>query len=358
MSQARLAARRGKREARPSTPPLVKALFSLFLVLATVRAALAVTVDFVPVGDAGNPADGTGFGAVAYNYAIGEYDVTNAQYAEFLNAKAASDPNALYNPKMSSGALGGIVQSGVSGSFTYAVKLGQGQQPVIYVSFLDCMRFANWLNNGQGAASTETGAYTLSLGGLAPRNAAANIWVPSENEWYKAAYYQPAAHGGDADGYWLYPTRSNTPPNSRNGSTTDPNSANLFYDDGIANGYNGGYAVTNAGFSSGQDYLTNVGAFTVAGSYYGTYDQGGNVYQWNDTIIGTSRGLRGGAWAGGEGSLRATFSSSNAPTYEDIALGFRVATVPEAGSGLLVGLGLASGLALRRLGRGSTRVAR
>jgi len=95
------------------------------------------------------------------------------------------------------------------------LKAGYENRPVVFVSFLDAMRFANWLGNGQGRGNTETGAYTLTLGGLAPRNAGATVWIPSENEWYKAAYHQPAAQGGDADNYWLYPTGSNATPNSR-----------------------------------------------------------------------------------------------------------------------------------------------
>ena len=83
---------------------------------------------------------------------------------------------------------------------------------MVWVSFFDCVRFANWMNNGQGNASTESGAYTL-LGGTATpsnattitRNAGANIFLPSENEWYKAAYYKG---GGTNAGYWDFATQS------------------------------------------------------------------------------------------------------------------------------------------------------
>ena len=81
----------------------------------------------MPVGDPGNAADTTGYGAVAYKFQIGKYDVTNAQYGEFLNAKAASgDPRGLWNDSMSSDANGGINRSG-SGPYKYAVKPGQGK---------------------------------------------------------------------------------------------------------------------------------------------------------------------------------------------------------------------------------------
>ena len=135
------------------------------VVLATLApSALAVTIPTVPVGNAGNAGEaqsqGT-FGAVAYDYRIGTTEVTNAQYAEFLNAKAASDPLGLYNTNMDSDARAGITRSGSSGSYAYAVKPNMGDKPVNYVSWYDAIRFANWLHNGQGTGDTETGAYTL-----------------------------------------------------------------------------------------------------------------------------------------------------------------------------------------------------
>ena len=97
-------------------------------------------------------------------------------------------------------------------------------KPINFVNFFDALRLANWVNNGQGSADTETGAYTL-LGGTAvpsnattvTRNSGATWFLPSENEWYKAAYYDPlcrtAAEGGPAgdDHYWLYVTGVVTP---------------------------------------------------------------------------------------------------------------------------------------------------
>src|SRR5262245_19050656 len=173
--------------------------------------ASAVTMTWTPIGNPGNVADDTGHGAVGYAYSIGTYEVTNAQYVEFLNAKAASDPLALYNANMGSG-LGGITRSGVSGSFTYNAIGGRESMPVIYVSFYDALRFANWMNNGQGGGDTESGAYTLLGGTPAPsngatvaRNAGAAIVLPSDNEWYKAAYYDSSASS-----YFDFPAGSNT----------------------------------------------------------------------------------------------------------------------------------------------------
>jgi formylglycine-generating enzyme required for sulfatase activity len=186
-------------------------------VLAALLVALpagALDIEWAYVGDPGNAPDTAtnclyaDCGSVPYEYAIAKYEVTNAQYAEFLNAKAASDPLGLYNPSMGSDTtLGGITQSGSDGSYSYAAKPGFENKPVVYVSFYDALRFANWLNNGQGSGDTEAGAYTLlggtpepSNGTTVTRNPGATKARPSENEWYKAAYYSP---GGT---YFEYPT--------------------------------------------------------------------------------------------------------------------------------------------------------
>jgi len=199
-------------------------IFFCAISLAAIQSASAITIPTVPIGNPGNgndPLTGNLYGGVAYSYRIGTTEVTNAQYVAFLNAKAASDPLALYSPLMGSLVRGGITQSGVSGGFTYAATTNMADKPVNFVSWYSSIRFANWLNNGQGTGATETGAYTL--GPLNPdgtpvnvdsitRNAGATWFLTSENEWYKAAYYQPAAQGGDADNYWLYPTASNSAP--------------------------------------------------------------------------------------------------------------------------------------------------
>jgi formylglycine-generating enzyme required for sulfatase activity len=94
-----------------------------------------------------------------------------------------------------------------------------------------------------------------------------------------------------------------------------------------------------------------VGAFTQADSYYGTFDQGGNVWEWNDAIISSSRGLRGGSWGTAEGGLRSSFRLDYDPTNEDYSVGFRIATVPEPT--VSVSLMLAGGLLLSRRKRPS-----
>src|SRR5688572_9604643 len=84
----------------------------------------AVTIDLVTVGNPGNPGDINGgiFGSVSSAYRIAAKEVTNAQYVEFLNAKAASDSLELNHTGMNTFPQGGIMRSGVSGSYTYSVK--------------------------------------------------------------------------------------------------------------------------------------------------------------------------------------------------------------------------------------------
>ena len=141
----------------------MRALAGRFLLMLLVGSPLAlsspaeaVTIDWVTVGDPGNAADTavmndqtTGYGSVAYAYRISKYEVTNAQYAEFLNAVAVGSAYGLYNSQMDSSPYGGITQNGSAGSFSYSVKDGFESKPVNFVSFEDAAYFANWLNNGQ-----------------------------------------------------------------------------------------------------------------------------------------------------------------------------------------------------------------
>jgi sulfatase modifying factor 1 len=306
-----------------------------------------VTLDFVIVGNPGNAADSlTGFGAVDYGYGIGKFEVTNAQYTEFLNSVDPTGANslALYHSAMGSNPLGGInLNSGAADGSKYSVKLGYENMPLVFINFFDATRFTNWLHNGQGSGSTETGAYTL-LGGTAipsnydtvVRNTEAQFWVPSENEWYKAAYHQLAAQGGDSDDYWLYPMTSNDTPFSDQPPGVTPDNTrvgNFFRDDALANGFDDGYAVTGStALNATQNYLTNIGAYTQSPGFYGTFDQGGNAFEWNETLVlGLSRGVRGGAWVGTEEFLRSTNSGNLVAARIAGTLGFRVATVPEPG---------------------------
>jgi len=275
------------------------------LILAIGGTAQAVNIEWVAVGDPGNAADNTGHGAVSYEYRIGKYEVTNAQYVDFLNAVAATDTYELYNTYMS-GEYGGITRSGSPGSYTYSTIAGRENMPVVEVDFYDTLRFANWLHNGQltGAqddSTTEDGAYTMIAesypgGPFIVRNPWAKVLLPSEDEWYKAAYFNGTA-------YFDYPVGSDTQTTCALPGAT-PNTANCDF------------AVGN---------LTDVGSYTGSASPYGTFDQGGNVQEWNEGILGTSRVLRGGDYTP-PNELSATDFSAYGPTSYAPYFGFRVAS--------------------------------
>ncbi len=304
----------------------------------------ALSIDWVTVGDPGNAPDTqvmtgygastgtTGYGAVSYSYRIGKYEVTNAEYVEFLNAVAVTDTNSLYS------GFGFITQSGSSGSYSYAVGAGNENRPVAFVKFHDTLRFANWLHNGQptgtqGIGTTEGGAYTITAAGIAAnsivRNAGANIFLTSEDEWYKAAYYDAVSLS-----YFDNPFGTDIAPTCSTPSAT-PNTA-------------------NCGPAVGME--TVVGAYTGSISPYGAFDMGGNLSEWNESVDPNFpleyRVLRGGNYFDNPVAPDTALGSEKrwgGPIAfgGDIA-GFRVASlIPEPGTGLLVMTGLI-GLAARR----------
>lgn len=303
-----------------------------FAVTSSAIASIEIATSYV--GDVGNSADSTGYGAVDYGYHIGTYEVTNSQYVEFLNAKAQTDTHGLYNSSMLH-YDGGIGRTGTSGSYAYNVTTGMGSKPVLYntVAFPTAARFANWLTNGQGAGDTETGVYNLTADGIANNTVTrdAGEWnsggvaVSSEDEWYKAAYYQPVSDGGDVDSYWLYPTASNSM------ATSDANYSGVG--------------------------LTDAGTYSHAASYYGTFDQGGNVWELNDTIIDASRGNRGGSFITSTGDMQPHVRGVDGPLYIDLKIGFRVsslAPIPEPSTYAAIFGSLALTVAfVRRKGRGA-----
>ena len=308
------------------------------------------SLSLVTVGDPGNvpdtvvELDGTrGFGSVPYVYRMGKYDVTLGQYCEFLNAVAATDTYGCYNSLMG-GDDGfhpfGISQSGSKGIYTYSVTGANPQaanMPIYCETWFDAVRFCNWLQNGQitgseGTATTETGAYTLNgdvSAGTEIRNTNALYFLPSENEWYKAAYYKS---GGTNAGYWAYPTQSNTAPsNSLALAGTLVNDANYCI---------GSYP---SGCTDPINYLTPVGTFAASPGPYGTYDMGGELWQW---VGGTE--LRGGAYYDPDESMASAnrLVLSIQPTDVFDVIGFRVASseaVPEPGS-IALSLAVAVGL--------------
>ena len=304
----------------------------------SISSAGAVDFEWAVIGNAGNTVDDTDFGSVSYTYKISTTEVTTAQYVEFLNAVASTDTYGLYSLDMSNSTYyQGISRSGDSGTYKYSVNTGWDNHPVVYVSWYDSLRFVNWLNNGQleDASTTEYGAYNMALQATDPSSIArlseSDYWLPSENEWYKAAFYDP-----ETGAYYDYATGSDTIPDYTTPNNDTGNSANYH------------------GFTVGAPYYsTEVGAYDESDSPYGTYDQNGNVWEWNEALLNDiERGLRGASWYSAAMFLPSSYQHSNDPEMENYIIGFRVAgsypnTIPEPMS---IGLMLLSfsGLFLRR----------
>ncbi len=354
---------------------LLLTLAAPLLCASSLRAEL-VNYEMVLVSNAGNAADTSGFGVVSYEYRIGKYEVTLAQYATFLNAVATTDSLGLYVSTMgSSQTIAGISRSGPSGSYAYDVVgpfgdvqipgATSGNRPITIVSWFNAARFTNWMSNGQptgslGRTTTEDGAYALyaaapgfapAVNAINPNTGAAPLYrIPTENEWYKAAYHRGA---GGAAGYWTYATQSDSPPGNTPGSGL--NEANWRH--------NNLFAVTQANtLNTSQNYLLDGGAFAGSSSAYGTFDQTGSVSEWNDLdgLAGDLRGVRGGDWAGRFASgISSAQREEYSPSY-DRGTGFRLAgpvPVPEPSTYCMALAGLAcGGYLVRRRRKGGAKV--
>jgi formylglycine-generating enzyme required for sulfatase activity len=328
-------------------------------ILLLAGAAQAITMEMVTVGNPGNTGELSGgissygptatVGAVGYTYNIGKYEVTAGQYTAFLNAVGATDTYGLYNAKMGNNSPDwgcNIMRGGSSGSYTYTVASDWANRPVNYVSWGDAARFSNWLTNGQptGAqnlSTTEDGSYYLNGATTdaqllaVTRKGGARYVIPTENEWYKAAYYDPLKTGGP--GYWDYIGTDAVSGRDTTEATNPGNNAT----------YN---MPTTPVYIDVVYHRTEVGEFQLSDSAYGTFDQLGNVAEWNETIIMRTggdlhRGYLGGNWNATSGAMRAVARNSQVSTTTEVmTTGFRVAEVPEPVTMLGVFLGV-SGLA-------------
>jgi formylglycine-generating enzyme required for sulfatase activity len=173
------------------------------------------------------------------------------------------------------------------------------------------------------------------------KNPGAQSYIPTENESYKAAYYSPVKGGPSTPGYYTLTTQSDSAPGNVIGSGT--NQANYYV-------FPTGYSVTQSpGYSPSQNYLSDIRAFANSASYYGTFDQSGNVWEWNDgdATTGVVRFVRGGSWQDSfSGALSSAARINTAADFTNVTYGFRLASLTPPGIPEIDPAGMGSVLAL------------
>lgn len=287
---------------------------------------LQFAIDFVTINNTHSAADTTGapnpVGGVNYAYRIAKYEISRG----------------MVNKVNSNNSTLGITMTDMS-----PYHNGNGaNRPANGISWFEAAKFVNWLNTSTGAAAAykfdQDGAFQLWTSEESGydasnlyRNRNANYWLPSIDEWYKAAYGSPS-------GTWYdYPNGSDTVPEVTPGGTSG--------------------AVYNQIFA-GPIPETGPADIDQAGSLsaWGTMGQGGNVNEWTETAgDGTNddpsenRKVRGGHWAAfpfymaSYYDMDAEADRENLFTSGDAYVGFRVASavgIPEPSGISLLTLGL------------------
>lgn len=263
------------------------------------------SIDFVTIGNPGNVDDVTGdpnpAGSVANIFRIGKYEISEQM----------------------------VDKANTLGGFGIAKDTRGADKPATSVSWNEAARFINWLNTSAG--STPAYKFALQPGdvgysakynniqlwdpaddGYNPnnlyRNSQAKYFLPSMDEWYKAAYYDPTSGS-----YFDFPTGSDTEPTP------------------MASGTAVGTAVYLRPFEQGPADITLAGGL----SPYKTMGQGGNVSEWEETdydlengSFSSAPGVRGGGWFHNSLGLRSSFRGFyDDPSFGDTIVGFRVASV-------------------------------
>ncbi len=260
-------------------------------------------MEFVTIGNPNNAADTTGnpnsAGAVGYEYGIGKFEVSE-------------DMITKYNANF-----------GTANSLVITKDTRGTNKPATGISWNEAARFVNWLNTSTGGFA----AYNFTTGGVNDniavwtatdtldyeatnpyRSKRATYVLPSYNEWYKAAYYDPNKSGGA--GYWDYATGSDSEPTA------------------VVSGTTAGTAVYDG--QTGPADVTQAGGL----SPYGVMGLNGNAREWEESSTfldnssgSSSRGIRGGNWLNGSNGLSSSTRGSTGPSNESFLLGFRVASL-------------------------------
>jgi hypothetical protein len=191
-------------------------------------------IDFVSIGAAGNaayPGDGTpnnraqGRGGVNYEYRIGKYEVTTAQWVEFFNAAYDRPSNDRIPHLIPPSFWGGVPTAPTTpGGQRWAVPAGNEMRAVGNISWRMAAIYCNWLHNDKATTREAflSGAYDVSTFGYTgdvftdqlTKSPGAKYWIPIWDEWLKAAHYDPnkANPDGSVGGWWRYSTTSDEVP--------------------------------------------------------------------------------------------------------------------------------------------------
>jgi hypothetical protein len=269
------------------------------------------TIDFVPISGSTNPTSGIlagmiTFTGVNYDYRMGIYEISNAQWTKFKAAygEVKGNPTKAYDRD--------------------PIYVGESL-PTNGVSWYEAAQFVNYLNTSKGYQSAykftgtqDTSNYTFTnwvstdTGYNADnpcRNSNAKYFLPTENEWVKAAYW-------NGSNLQTFATKT---------------SETLFQGNGVNGGWNYNYCTIYQPWNVGNG----------SQELNGTYDMMGNVWEWLESGDSSYRGLRGGSWDRFNAiSLTSYYTAGyQDPSLEDYNIGFRVASIPEPVSLLLLGLG-------------------
>lgn len=164
---------------------LKKNIINTFLWVAVLTTVHAASFKMNTVGMPGNTPDTSknrfGLGRVDYLYRIADKPVSNADYAEFLNAVDKVGNKGLYDNRM------GIGRNGQPGNYTYTANKGSENKPVVYISYANAAIYCNWLSKGKvydiiGEQVTRRRVSIPDSGEI--------FFIPSHNEWYKGMYYK------------------------------------------------------------------------------------------------------------------------------------------------------------------------
>lgn len=320
-------------------------------------------IEFVSIGALGNApwqGDGTegdraiGRGQVNYQYSIGKFEVTSAQWTEFFNAaydRPANDRLPHLIPPTFWGAVPATPNT--SGGLRWAVPAGNEMRPVGNISWRMAAMYCNWLHNDKSTdrGAFLNGAYDVNTFGYSgttftdqlTHNSGARYWIPTRDEWLKAAHYDPNKPNvdGTVGGWWKYSITSDSPiaygppgVSVRAGgqvSGPDPN--------GPLAESNGNWNPSSFPGYSPYDIL--LGAYANATSPWGLYDTSGATGEWTEgaNLAGTGRIAEGATWSSlGTGAADTIYYSGGLfPSYSGGDYGFRIASsVPSPGASVLL----------------------